>query len=667
MTTTEPPAPVVLGGRYEIHRRLARGGMAEVFLARDSALDRPVAVKVLFPEYSTDPAFVERFRREAQAAANLSHPNVVGVYDWGAEDGTYYIVMEYVEGQSLAEVLRSAGPLHPRRVAEVAFEVAGALGHAHQRGVVHRDVKPGNVLISSTGVAKVTDFGIARALSSPSDDLTQAGSVMGTATYFSPEQAQGFTVDARSDLYSLGVVMFEVLCGRPPFAGESPVAIAYKHVQEQPSRPSEFVSGMPPGLEAVIMKLLSKDPSDRYLSGDDLRADLRRWLDGQPTFAEQNQPVGAVGHDATMLNPVTPGEPTRVAIPAAVAAAAYSANGPSDPTPLVDEPELEDEEPKSRGALFATITAVLLAALVGLGIWVFVSMNEETDAATVPVPSVANQTEEQARSTLIDAGFNPKVSQQPSDTAVVGIVFDQTPKAGAEVAEGSDVMIFVSTGPDQIELAAGLIGQEADAVGRLLEAQGLTVTETEVESELDLGRVVSTNPAVGTKVPAASSVELRVSKGVGETPVPSVAGLSFQAAKEALLRAGFIPGAEPRLQSSATVPKDQAIGTDPTGAAKKGDPVFVIVSSGRDQVAVPTVRGQLEADAKATLRDAGIRNVEVTPEPLPAGSPNLGRVVDVNPASGTRIDPDAPVTLTVGVVAAAPTTSTSSTSTTTAP
>src|SRR4051794_25660818 len=304
MTTSEPtgtPAPVILGGRYEVHRRLARGGMAEVFLARDQALDRPVAVKILFPEFAADPAFVERFRREAQAAANLSHPNIVGVYDWGSESGTYYIVMEYVEGQALAEVIRDAGPLHPRRAAEVIFEVAGALGFAHQRGVVHRDVKPGTVLISTTGTAKVTDFGIARALSSPADDLTQAGSVMGTATYFSPEQAQGFTVDARSDLYSLGVVLYEMVCGRPPFTGDTPVAIAYKHVQEAPPRPTSIVSGIPEGLEAIIGKLLAKNPDSRYLSADDLRSDLRRFLDGEVPGAleEYRRPVaGAVAAGA---------------------------------------------------------------------------------------------------------------------------------------------------------------------------------------------------------------------------------------------------------------------------------------------------------------------------------------------------------------------------------
>src|SRR5689334_2339267 len=243
----------VFNGRYELHRRIARGGMADVFLARDQLLDRPVAVKVLFPEYANDPSFVERFRREAQSAANLNHPNIVAVYDWGEEQGTYFIVMEYVEGRSLADILRTEGPLHPQRAAEIASDIAAALGFAHRNGVIHRDIKPGNVLVSPNGQVKVADFGIARALGAAAEEnLTQAGSVMGTATYFSPEQAQGLALDPRSDLYSLGVVLYEMVTGRAPFTGDSPVAIAYKHVQEQPPRPRNVNPDVPVALEAII-------------------------------------------------------------------------------------------------------------------------------------------------------------------------------------------------------------------------------------------------------------------------------------------------------------------------------------------------------------------------------------------------------------------------------
>src|SRR3954470_7898312 len=261
----------VFSNRYQIDREIARGGMAEVYLARDQLLNRPVALKCLFPEYAREPSFVERFRREAQAAANLNHPNIVAIYDWGQESGTYFIVMEYVEGRSLRDLIRSEAPVDPNDAAEITAEIAAALGFAHTSGVVHRDVKPGNVLLTRSGSVKVTDFGIARA--GASDGLTQTGSVMGTATYFSPEQAQGLAVDGRSDVYSLGVVLYEMVTGQPPFVGDSPVSTAYKHVREAAVAPSKIVPSVPPELERVILTCLAKDPKDRYQSCDDLRAD----------------------------------------------------------------------------------------------------------------------------------------------------------------------------------------------------------------------------------------------------------------------------------------------------------------------------------------------------------------------------------------------------------
>src|SRR5580658_4203236 len=284
-----PETPRVLSGRYELSHLVARGGMAEVYRAHDRLLDRPVALKVLFPELSVDRAFVERFRREAQAAANLSHPNIVPVFDWGEDGGTYFIVMEFIDGRALSSILRSAGPMHPDRAAEIGADVAVALAYAHRHGVIHRDVKPGNVLITEDGIVKVTDFGIARAINTE-ESLTQTGAVMGTATYFSPEQAEGMGVDARSDIYSLGVVLFEMVTGRPPFMGDTPVAVASKHVRENPPAPRDINPSIPPTFEAIILKAMSKDPAHRYQTAEELRADLLRFNEGRSVLA-MNDPT----------------------------------------------------------------------------------------------------------------------------------------------------------------------------------------------------------------------------------------------------------------------------------------------------------------------------------------------------------------------------------------
>ena len=310
--------PRIYSGRYELTHLIARGGMAQVYRAMDRQLERPVALKVLFPELSVDRTFVERFRREAQAAANLSHPNIVPVFDWGEDDGSYFIVMEYVEGRPLSAVLRDPQPMPPRQIATIGAGVAAALAFAHRHGVVHRDVKPGNVLITPDGDVKVTDFGIARAMNTE-ESLTQTGAVMGTAAYFSPEQAEGKGVDSRSDIYSLGVVLYEMAVGRPPFTGDSPVAVASKHVRDMPVLPREANPTVPPALEAVIMKAMAKNPDDRYGSAEELRADLLRFADGRPVEAADpgltSVMTGVVA--ATTAVPITTGR--TMAIPGGVA------------------------------------------------------------------------------------------------------------------------------------------------------------------------------------------------------------------------------------------------------------------------------------------------------------------------------------------------------------
>ncbi len=626
--------------------------MAEVFLARDRSLDRPVAVKVLFPEFATDPSFVERFRREAQAAANLTHPNIVGVYDWGAQSGTYFIVMEFVDGQSLAEVARAAGPLHPRRAAEVAFEVAGALGFAHSRGVVHRDVKPGNVLIATTGQAKVTDFGIARALSSPSEELTQAGSVMGTATYFSPEQAQGFAVDARSDLYSLGVVLYETVCGRPPFTGETPVAIAYKHVQEAPPRPSSIVSGIPEGLEAIIGKLLAKNPDDRYLSADDLRADLRRFLEGQTPAAleEYRRPVAGAAAAGLAAG--------------AVAGAALGGNeattmlAPVGAPPVDDADHYDDEEDDhANTGKFIIALVVLLAIAGGLVFWIVRSLNDEDAPETVAVPSLIGLTRAEAETATTDAGFVPKVTEATSDTAPEGEVFEQSPEEGKDLEKGKEVLITVSTGSGKVKVLGNLVGLSATDATKLLEAAGfVVVTEEQENADIAAGKVIGTNPPADTEVDAGSTVTLIVSKGKNNTAIPTVAGKTQDQARKALTDAGFVVG-DVNIQPSTDVDKGKVMGTDPSGSAPKGSTVNLIVSGGPSQVAVPSVKGQSESAATQAIQAKGL-DVNVTPKTLSSGDPNVGRVIEQDPAGGTTVDPGTTVTLTVGVAGSSPTTTT---------
>jgi beta-lactam-binding protein with PASTA domain len=619
------PGPTIFNGRYELHRRLGRGGMAEVFLARDQLLDRPVAVKVLFPEFATDEAFVERFRREATAAANLNHPNIVSVYDWGEADSTYFIVMEYVDGRTLSDILRAEGPLHPDRVADVGADVAAALGFAHRNGVVHRDVKPGNVLVTPTGLVKVADFGIARAITANADeDLTQVGTVMGTAAYFSPEQARGEPVDPRSDIYSLGCVLYELLVGKPPFAGDTPVAIAYKHVHESPVPPRHLNVELPAAIEAIVLKCLAKNPANRYPSAEDLRADLRRFREGSGVLAE---PV--------MVPPVDPGATGVVAATAAVPVAET----------YFDE---EDEEDKKSSKLFLGGLIVLLILLAGMLYLLAQQFGDDKDpaAAQVEVPNVVGQRVEDAQQTLEGLGFDVEVTQEANEDQDKGFVFDQDPARGERVDEGSTVRLKVSAGAEAVPVP-NVIGSQVEQARLLLTGQGFTVKEEQVvDEQAPVGEVVDQNPGANQQAPKGSEVTISVSKGPADRPVPNVVGKTIAEASNLLGQAGFT--VNQTSEPSATVDEGRVIRTDPgpDTVRPKGSAVTVVVSTGPATANVPAVECLTEANAIHTIEDAGFK-ANVTEQDTTDPS-EANRVISQDPAANTTAQLGSAVNIVVG-------------------
>jgi serine/threonine-protein kinase len=627
------PEPTVFNGRFELRRRLGKGGMAEVFLARDLQLDRPVAVKVLFPEFATDPNFVARFRREAQAAANLNHANIVSVYDWGQEHGTYFIVMEYVDGTSLADMLRTGGALTVDQATDVATDVAAALGHAHGAGMLHRDIKPGNILITPTGNVKVADWGIGRAMDAAvEDNLTQTGAVMGTATYFSPEQAQGLPLDNRSDLYALGVVMYEMLTGRPPFQGDSPVAIAYKHVQEAP-RPLRSVDlGIPPELEAITMRLLAKAPSERYRSADELRDDLQRLRSGLPLSA-----TAAAAAAATVA--------ATTAVPVASQTQVVPAAEPYEPPP--------PEPPPKRSAWFVVALILLLLVLAGLLFLLAraLGIGEDDDTpevVEVEVPRVVDLPVEQARQILTTAGFTiVETPEEVADAAQVGIVIEQDPESGIRVEEGSEVEIFVGT--QNLLPMPDVTGSTPDEAVAILRELGFTATPSVAEEDnqdVEAGVIIRTEPPAGQQVAADAPVNFIVSSGPPPVPVPNVATLTESDAVDTIRAADLVP--QVRQEASGEVNEGRVIRTEPVAGTpvEVGSTVVIFVSSGPQTVPVPDVVGFDEDSARSALEGAGF-NVEVETESVPIADPTAGTVIRQSPQGNSQAEPGATVTITV--------------------
>jgi serine/threonine-protein kinase len=611
----------VFADRYELIREIARGGMADVYLARDSKLDRPVALKVLSPELSRDPSFVERFRREAQSAAGLNQPNIVGIFDWGQEHGTSFIVMEYVDGQTLRDLIQREGTVAPAQIADIGADIAAALSFAHQNGVVHRDVKPGNVLITTAGQVKVTDFGIARA-SGSNDGLTRTGAVMGTATYFSPEQAQGLAVDGRSDVYSLGVVLFEMATGQPPFAGDSPVSTAYKHVREDVVPPSRLVPSIPLELERVILTCLAKDPADRYQSADDVRADLLRFRRGQQVVGNPVTALVTTVPDSTMVQGAVP--PTAV-------------------RPITTTPTRPPER-KRRGPVIAVV--ILLLALIGVIGWLLISQLGGDDAGgTITVDSVVGQQEAAARATLEAQGFTVSVVRRPNDEIGKGVVVRQDPGAGTKLKKGENVELTVSDGKGSVKVP-DVVGLDFEEAQTALQDKGLNVVRhDEASDDVDAGKVTRTNPPADAPVERGSDVEVFVSSGAAQVSVPDVSGADQVAATQTLNNAGL--HVQKASQASSSVPSGTVIDTDPAAGTPvpRGSTVTINVSTGPEQVQVPNVIGQTQSAATQALTDAGL---DVRVVQVPSTAPNNGKVITQTPSFGSTVDRGSTVTIDVG-------------------
>jgi serine/threonine-protein kinase len=598
----------VFGRRYRATEKIGSGGMAEVFKAVDEVLGRTVAVKVMHPRYAADPSYAARFRQEAQAAANLQSPYIVNIYDWGQEGDTYYIVMEYVRGTDLKSIILAKGALDSRRVAEMGAQVCSALSVAHGYDVIHRDIKPHNIMVTPDGAAKVMDFGIARAGNST---MTQTGSVLGTAHYVSPEQAQGKVLTPASDLYSLGVVLFEAATGRLPFDADSPVAVALKQVNEAPPLPRQANPGIDPGLEAVIVTAMAKDPRTRYDTADEMRRDLLRVVQGRDVATT---PAVAVAH---------PGEsPTQhTAVMAPVSDDSYR----GDPR----APGRGGQSRKRSPWPWIAVAVLLVAA--GLGIAAAMGL---LGPQGTPVPDVIGMMLPEAKTTIETAGFTVGEVAETFDKDVpAGQVIDQSPVANASAEKGSAVDLTVSQGPRQVEVP-DIVGLTEDEAIRTLSDAGFVPQglPDQPSADVEAGTVMSQDPVSGGELDEGSTVKYVVSRGVETGTVPNVVGQKRSTAEKTLKDAGF--KVKIKEQSSEDVAKGLVISQSPDKGfvGAKGSTVTLIVSKGPERYKVPDVIGKTEAEARAAIEKA-----KLVADVAYFNSEDTGKVEEQSPAGGTMV------------------------------
>jgi beta-lactam-binding protein with PASTA domain len=606
--------PQRLSDRYDLGEILGFGGMSEVHLARDVRLHRDVAVKVLRADLARDPSFYLRFRREAQNAAALNHPAIVAVHDSGeaeTPDGRVpYIVMEYVDGITLRDMVKENGPIEPQRAIEIIADACQALNYSHQHGIIHRDVKPANIMINKAGAVKVMDFGIARALHDDGVKLTQTSAVIGTAQYLSPEQANGDAVDARSDVYSLGCVFYELLTGEPPFVGDSPVAVAYQHVRKDPAPPSSRKTDLSPELDAVVLKALAKNPDNRYQSAAEMRTDLIRVHLGEVPRAPKV--FTDADHSDRASSPLSHRKTGRV-----------------------------DGGPKRRW-LVAAALLIVLAVAVTVAFNVFVGDRQR-------VPNVSGQTQADAQVSLQNLGFKTIINPESSPTVQRGLVIGTDPDADTNARLDDTITLNVSSGPEERDVPDVSNLSPSDATERLNAAGFDQISQTDVASStVPKGVVVGTSPPAGTSSAVTDRVTIVVSSGAGMRPVPDVTTQTVDLAKTNLNIVGFTTILTAPIDS--TLPAGQVAATDPpVGTELPVDAAITLKVSKGNQFPMPDLTGSFYVDLEQTLRqNYGFTGQLLKGADIPAGDQNRNKVVQQTPAANTGVNRDGTITLNYG-------------------
>ncbi|WDV53028.1 Stk1 family PASTA domain-containing Ser/Thr kinase [Streptomyces coeruleorubidus] len=645
--------PRRLGGRYELGQVLGRGGMAEVYLAHDTRLGRTVAVKTLRADLARDPSFQARFRREAQSAASLNHPAIVAVYDTGEDyiDGVSipYIVMEYVDGSTLRELLHSGRKLLPERAMEMTIGILQGLEYAHRNGIVHRDIKPANVMLTRNGQVKVMDFGIARAMGDSGMTMTQTAAVIGTAQYLSPEQAKGEQVDARSDLYSTGCLLYELLTVRPPFVGDSPVAVAYQHVREEAQAPSVFDPEITPEMDAIVLKALVKDPDYRYQSADEMRADIEACLDGQPVAA--TAAMGSVGYGGY------PDDQPTTALRADSGAGATSMLPPMNPDEggygYDDRPDRRRQQQRKSNTSTILLVVAGILVLVGailIGRWAF-SGNGGVGDDTLAAPNFVGETEQNARKLATNADLELSFTKKPCEEQAKGNICSQDPKAGVNVKKGDTISLVVSTGAPKVAVPS-VVGDSLDDAKATLEGDKYKfVVETKSrESSEDPGTVLEQNPELGEEVEKGTTITLTIAKEAAKSTVPDVLGQTCDAAKQQM-QASNLVGNCTEVPTGDDNQVGKVIATTPQAGTSvdKNSAVNIQIGKKEEQkkTPVPTVVGQSVGQAKQILAAAGFTNIQFA-----GGSDQSDNAIvsGQDPQGNTEVDDPAGTTITLQTV-----------------